>query len=221
MLTTWEASIEDTVSMLLMTEDGGLVSNFKSPARVTETEGLGTIATPSPEPPLVVHVSEETVIKIVKKEPNERLPTPIIRIQAATDDNLPTPSHFRERIEESLESAESNRPSEDMAIELALQTDRSGNPQNEEMEVESPPSGVATSPPLNAKPSTTFICTLDGQKKRKRRLFFCKTRNLAMRKHLLYLLIGKGLAGQAKPVLQQLAKGECAIVGDMEVHAHG
>jgi hypothetical protein len=175
----------------------------------------------SQEPPTIVRISEETTVEIVNRA-NEPTPTPIIRIEAASGEHPPPLPSFSEYDEELIERTNEGSAEPRQAYVEYVPNSDDGEPPANDIQAMAAPTPVAgtVGPLLKRETSTTFTCTLDGKKRRRRRLFLCRVRNLAMRKHLLYLFIGKGLAEQAKPVLQQLAKGECAIVGDLEVHVH-
>lgn len=150
---------------------------------------------------------------IAPKGLEEPLPVPTIRIQAATSEQTSTPRQSFDLGREELDVVPKGFVDRKSSISraAALPNDAS-----------EPRHGLTTKKSGTLTTSTgQTTCTLDGQKKRKRRLFFCRVRNITMRKHVLNILIGRGLAGQARPVLQKLAKGECTVVGDLEVHAHG
>jgi hypothetical protein len=162
-----------------------------------------------------IPVSKETVPDIAQEGPEVPLPVPTIRIQAASSEQNPTPKQSFEVGREELDVIHKGFVDRKPSITRAAALPGSASESEPRHGLTTKKSGILTT----GTGQTT--CTLDGQKKRKRRLFFGRVRNIAMRKHVLNILIGRGLAGQARPVLQKLAKGECTVVGDLEVHAHG
>ena len=151
--------------------------------------------------PREITVSDEAAIHIVPMEHGESPPTPIIRTELASETHdsilLPIDGDTQETLSQGIgEAARGHRT-------FVGSAHNSKEPRS--VLVAAVPIPVHGVPQLVHQPSTTFTCSTQGNKKR--RHFFSKVRSKVVTMPMLGMLIGHGLAEQAKPVLQHAGQG--------------
>lgn len=180
--------------------------------RVSPSERGGTVESPPYiEHPFVgaVRSPVEEVAQPQSAIPLKSLPPPRITFQRATEDV--EPREVSRMVTEDMEPRE--------AVPTALE--------DMEPREEHPTSTVAET--LNELPSTSHVTDvtkvlpdpLEGASApvlppvKRRKLYLRKARNLAMRKTVLKVMLGRQLAGQTKPALRMLAHGETLLPEDL------
>lgn len=181
-------------------------------------------------PALTMRVTRETFVHTRENLVVEPTSTPMIRIEGPTDESADTRglrdilhSECSEGSEARIsyqhrDPADPEETNEEQPIDMYVMSPYEADSTQDSYVHDT---SDATTPPLPHRDSTTF-CSLthDAKKTRKRRRVLCIARNAAMRKHLLYMLLGKELGEKTKPLLKQLAKGQCVVIDDTEVHTH-